>query len=523
MRSNAVAVLSAVVQGLGGVGIPLLASNLITPSEMGILSLAMVGIVVMRALGSLGFHGTISIVIHNSEGGETAAFALVRRYSFVALPLAAITSLAGAVTQSVPAVVLLTVSTGISYALALLLQSLFRSTGQQLRYVIASIGPTSVAQLAGLLGVLVSARDARTYMVGLSIASLVCVAALVLPAVRTGRGPVDIRRSLAVGWPLVLTALSTAGLAVADRPIVRTVVGEDALGRYHITYLLASAAIPLMGGLSNAWLPQVLAYPAAERMGALRASARRYGAGFTAIGVGAGVATPGVMALVIPESYQYGSLRATSLVVCLGVVPYIAYSAATIALIGNEATRHVMHGTLLGVGVGLASLLALTVPFGLVGAAFATVIGYGVTAWSCARSGRLGMASWLSRRELGAVAIGLVLLVTVQLAAPIGGVSALVRLLVGALLGVGGLVVAIRPGATVAPAVEDHGAPGPSHEVSTTPTRPLPSLSSPGPLPPPAPPAHVRHLPSSTAPAPLPSPAPTLPTPSGRPVEPPSP
>lgn len=409
-RRSSLAILIAVAQGIGAVGGLALATKSLGTVEFGKLALAVVGSIVVRSIVALGLYGGVSVAYFNREGGRQEARNLIRWQARWAMPAATATLVAALVLGGVPSLVLATLSLGLSMSTALNQQNLFWAQNWVLGFTLAALGPTAIAHSLGMVASATIDGTARVYVLAMATCSLVCVLWLLRAVPRHGvLGHDRLAAALELGRPLVATALATAALAMLDRPLVRLLAGAEEVGQYFLTYVLAAGVIPLVGGFANSWLPEVLAHQPEERRAALVAGSRVYLPGFVLVSISLGLATPAVVSIVAGESYIYDLIGLTAGLIAVAAAPFVMYNAAGIELVGTERTKPVMRATLIGAIAALAVNIALLPTIGVVGAALATVVGYGVTSWVALRAANIKLSEIVAVATIVLVSIGLVL------------------------------------------------------------------------------------------------------------------
>lgn len=439
MKRSMFYVVVAAIQSLGSIGAPLVAARVIGPSQLGVVAVGMLGVILVRAASSLGLYGPISVKLHEGGTGPREAIGLLRWSGLRCLVAGYATALVGIAVGGLSSSICFAAAGGFAGAVALGHQSLHRSQTHHPAYAAAMLGPTALAHIAGLISVFAIAPTARTYLGAMAFASLLVASALHLQFAQ--RAPVVpravLRQALHLGYPLVLTAASTVGLSLSDRPVIQGFLGEAASGRYHLVYILAAGGVPLLAALNNAWLPAVLNQPDERRLEVLSTTITDVVIWMSVLTVGAAIATPALVRLIGGEEFVTSGTATVSAIVAISVVPYAVYSGMSIGLLSTKQTDGIALSMVVAAGVNLALNFALIPTLGLVGAGIASVVGYSLAAQiSWRRLGGASKVAWLTRPAaaafltcLGALAVSVYL--------PVYSPTALtIRLILGAALGV---------------------------------------------------------------------------------------
>jgi O-antigen/teichoic acid export membrane protein len=243
-----------------------------------------------------------------------------------------------------------------------------------------------------------------------------------------------VRDALAIGTPTLPQSLAFYALWAGDRAIVQRVSGLAAAGRYQAAYPIGGLGILLVSALNNAWGPMIYGARDEERWPLLADTAHAVYR-FAALLAGAlALGAPLALLAVVPASYGRHELSQVSALVALAAVPYVGAVANLHVLYWRRRTRPLAWTAVIAAASNLALTAAFLPPFGLRGAALATIVSYSLHAlllrdrarrlarvpfrrWSAAQSLLLAAAlvglalvlpeggAWLAVRGLAAIAL----------------------------------------------------------------------------------------------------------------------
>ncbi len=241
------------------------------------------------------------------------------------------------------------------------------------------------------------------------------------------RGSFDrdlLRGLLRFGVPLVPVTVSFWVFTAADRVVVGKVAGLEQLGYYSVAVTVTMVFVVLTSAVSQAWLPRAMQLYEADR----ERAATVIGASLTYYVFVLGVLASGIAALA-PEvtavlaGPEYAPAAAAIPLLCLGSV---AYGSQTITASGMTMTHRTGRLASISLGaaaVNVAAALLLVPPFGIVGAAGASLAGYGLLTTGYLWASQRFWAIHLQPRRL-AVTVALLALVglvtTTQRDQPVG-------------------------------------------------------------------------------------------------------
>jgi O-antigen/teichoic acid export membrane protein len=372
-------VILAVLQGGASIIGPLVASTMLSASDLGEIALAFAAVSLMRPLFSLGLGGSISVLGFNAAYGLGVARHLLRVCLLVALLCLGLILFAAAWLDTA-GIVLGTLAAGVAAALGLVLAPFLQSTDRQGLYTVFVVGTTALSHAAAILALVLGTASSCTYIGAFSVttASTTVVIAAIAVVGPSKRSPLWL--ALRMGLPLLITGLSTASLAFADRPLVGIIFGPETLGVYFLIYLLSTGAIPIAASVSNGWLPAVLRVEASRRVPILIRTSDRYIYGFAALGLGLGITAPLALGFLSSPLFTELPVRILAAVLGLTAGPYTAYLSASIRLYEVGRTSAIMTATLSGALTSVLLTLVMGHLLGLPGVGLATMCGYCILA-----------------------------------------------------------------------------------------------------------------------------------------------
>jgi O-antigen/teichoic acid export membrane protein len=189
-----------------------------------------------------------------------------------------------------------------------------------------------------------------------------------------------VRNSLAIGLPLIPHGIAWTLLALGDRTVIQHVDGSAPVGRYQVAYTVGALGLTLVTAIANAWTPIVFRATDSmrwqvhrETLSAVQTVAASTAAGLALVG-------PPLLVLATPASYHEQSLKGVVAFVALSTLPWVVYGSGMQVLLWKKRTRSLTWITPLAALVNLALVRLLLGPFGLTGAAAATLVAYGILA-----------------------------------------------------------------------------------------------------------------------------------------------
>ncbi len=325
--------------------------------------------------------------VYRSFAAVAAAFAVVATIVLLVWPSAG----------SLKTAIALALTTLIPRSLIRLVQEQRRAEG---RVGAASI--VDMIQTAGGFGLGVACA-----VIGIGGASPIVgtglIAALTLPFVvredwgRAVRGRFDAGRAKSYaryGFPLALSLVLTLALYTADRFLIAGFLNEAQAGAYHAGYSLASRILDVLFiWFGAAGTPAMVQALEAGGEGALKVAARQQLTTmafvlFPAVG-GLVMVAPALGEIVIGEALREPALSVTPLIslgaLFSGLNTYYFLQAFTLA----KKTRLLVVAMAVPAVANIALNLALIPPFGLIGAAWATALSFGIglaASWGLGRA-----------------------------------------------------------------------------------------------------------------------------------------
>jgi O-antigen/teichoic acid export membrane protein len=253
---------------------------------------------------------------------------------------------------------------------------LIRSHDKLRAFGIITLLQSVVAEVLGLLLVLLVHRTAAEYLLGHLIAQTAAVGVALFVA-----RPLALRRrdlptlagALHYSLGLVPAALASFVLDSSDRLIVQRDLGPAAVARYAVAYNIASLTIVLLYVLNSVWMPRVFALSEPSVRNAVLAASRDVlYALLIPVVVGLCAFSPIILRIWVPASYRPEGLLLIVAIVAVTAFPYAGMMAATRVLLfsGNTVAVGVSAVVAALANIGLNLLLDPTLGIG--GAALAT-------------------------------------------------------------------------------------------------------------------------------------------------------
>lgn len=404
------------------------ATRLLGSGEFGTVTLAVTAQTLLIPIANLGLPLAILRFYFDREEGvdhKLVAKGLAMSVPILAFGVVGVVFLTGlawapALIPSDPAAILVGVgltlpATAVGAAMALL-----RAEERPLAYVSVALASSIGAQVLGIAALIVHPTP-LSYLAGFAVALVAAGLAGLRLAGALGTRPAplpDLDRALRYGLPTVPSTASIFVLAMGDRVIIQLIDGSSAVGKYQIGYAAGSVGMALVTALQNAWLPITFGAGDESRWGSLADSAATvtrltaFTAGFLAL------VADSALRLLVPGSYDPRLLAEVAGIVALTTLPVATYVAHSQVLLWTKHTRSLALITPVAAACNLALVAALLSPFGLQGAAAATVIAVALQALlTSIAARRIGAeVPWQWRRDLdsyvlGSIAVALALIV----------------------------------------------------------------------------------------------------------------
>lgn len=192
-----------------------------------------------------------------------------------------------------------------------------------------------------------------------------------------------LRETLAFALPKVPHGILVQALNLADRKILDLFVSRAEVGLYQVGYTFGSGVKFALSAFEPAWQPFV--YSQIRKPDAPRTLARVASYAFLVFACcGLGLATLGreLLVLMTPKSPEFRAAAAVIPVVALAYVLHGAFLLGSIGIGIEKRAGYYPLVTALSAAANIAANFVLIPPFGMLGAAWATVIAYAVMAGS---------------------------------------------------------------------------------------------------------------------------------------------
>lgn len=180
--------------------------------------------------------------------------------------------------------------------------------------------------------------------------------------------------------PLVPHSLSAQILMVTDKFFLNSMVDAATAGIYHIAYLLGATIAIIGDNINRAYVPvamEALTENTPDILQQLKRNGTLLMSGYCLLGVGVSFFSEEVLRLFTTEAY----FPAFTVVPCIAfgfVLGNIYYVLVNILMYKKEMTKWVSIATLTGAAVNVGLNILLIPSFGMLGAAWATLVSQGV-------------------------------------------------------------------------------------------------------------------------------------------------
>ncbi|MEP7036208.1 MAG: oligosaccharide flippase family protein, partial [Actinomycetota bacterium] len=434
-----------------GTAAPILANAAVVPlvtrmlgkHDYGIVAIAVVVIQVAMMAGSFGMPSVITRQGILAGSGVAGARALLVRGSLMTVGLMALLILLSPlwdplVQESLRGPLLLALAASAFFVVVENSQALLRVLDRPGSFVALSLTATLGGPLLGL-ALLTQHRSPDRYLGGLvggyAVAAIVGVI-LSLQGGRPAGEPGDTRAALRMGLPVIphLLALFLASGALVF--LAGHLYGVATAGRIQLALLVGSSPAVITSALNNSWAPIVYRAPADERGLVLAHTTRDVMTLAALVSGGVALLSPWLMRLVAGPGFKPLELVPAVAIVAMGTVLSVAYLANVHLIFAAGRSLWLSVVTPLSLLIGLAvaylvgrqNLLLLTVGFPATYATLAVA-----TAWL---RRYVHAASWNEATLLTRAGLGLALC-TLGAVLPTSGATALVRVAIAALAGLG--------------------------------------------------------------------------------------
>jgi O-antigen/teichoic acid export membrane protein len=447
-RRGSLYTLTLAVQLVGALAILPIVTRLLNPAEYGRIATVLVVGKLLAVVFTIGVPAAITVEAFREPDGDVVAGTLV---TFTAAAAAVLACLAAATAPAwSSALGLEGLSTPLRLAAAIAAmqatqlagQAMLQARDQVARFVSIAVIGTVIGQLSGLTALLVFDRTATTYLSGVLAAN--GVAAVVALALAAGsrlnaiRGRfVDVLR---LALPTLPHSAALLAMAAGDRIVIGAIDGTAAAGRYDIGYTIGTLSLVILVAFNQAWAPQVYGSAARERWPTLAATTTTVYRATALLAAAAALLAPLGLAAAAPAEYRIDDVQTVATILPFGAVIYVAYLSNVHVIFQERRTMTLAWATPVATAISIGSCIALIPPFGIVGAAAATLLGYASHAFLVHRAaGRFVEVPWRYRPMIDAwlvsgIAIAVALVVpdggAWSVARACGSVALLVRLLI---------------------------------------------------------------------------------------------
>jgi O-antigen/teichoic acid export membrane protein len=232
-------------------------------------------------------------------------------------------------------------------------------------------------------------------------------------------------------------------LALGDRWVIQLLDGRAAVGRYQAAYTLGSVGLSLVTALYNALPPIIYGQVETRQWENLAIALSTTKLLAAPLAAALAIGGPGLLVLVVPASYDPHSLSGVVAAVSASTLPWAVYGIRTGVLIWNKRAAVIAWVTICAAAVNILLVWLLLPPFGLTGAAVATLLAYALLAalmWLATRHEAPGrrstrvFAAWMLAGAL----------IVLGAAVPVTGAWIPARLLSGATIAVLEVVIIVR-------------------------------------------------------------------------------
>ncbi|NGP28669.1 oligosaccharide flippase family protein [Rhodococcus aetherivorans] len=202
---------------------------------------------------------------------------------------------------------------------------------------------------------------------------------------------------------LVRESIAASGAQISEiasyrlnQLVLLPLIGSAALGFYAVAINVALAPAPVGQAISSAVFGDVARAVNTERRNkvilALQASCY--------LGVVIAVIISALSPVVIPWAFgsAFGPAVPATIVLAIGSVSVICNFVLTSSLIADGKSREASAAQFVGFAGGTVLLIALSMPFGLIGASIASAAGFWITSVVASKALGIGLLDWVPRR-----------------------------------------------------------------------------------------------------------------------------
>jgi O-antigen/teichoic acid export membrane protein len=365
---------------------PVLA-HLIAPGSFGLLATALAIYQFLVVVSMLGLDQVVVIYNADPAHGPAAARRVITLACVYAAAISALTLATGPIWirwlglghfSGPIAVAVLWCAPGAANMVAL---GYLRAHDRLLAFGVISTLTGVGGQLVGLALCLAFARSAVAYAWGgviTQVVALTLTLVLVRPSVpRRMRALTESLHAFRVGAPLAIIGVAVFALFAADRILVQHYLGQVAVARYQIAYIIGSSLIILLGALAQTWLPRVLAVrDDAERASVIRWALLTLQSIIGPLIVAVACVSPILLRVVAPPSFHPQSLGYTVVLVALAAFPFADTCCTGLQLMATRHTRRLAAAAVIAAASNIALNIWLDPHLLLPGAALATLVAF---------------------------------------------------------------------------------------------------------------------------------------------------
>jgi len=376
-----------VLQLIGAALVTPFVTRLVSPTQFGVISSANALMQVLFAIASSGMVTAIQRRYAGVAGPEMAARLLALSFMVVAVVMAVAFVSSGLWIDALglaperPTVLLATLWAGVSAVTSSLLAYL-RSQDRLGAFSAVSLIQSVVAEVVSLALVACVANTATAFVAGQLAAQVVAAAAslvFVRPRLLRKSDRALVTSTLAFAVPLLPATLGAFVLNAADRLMLQGIVDAEAVARYQVAYNIGSLPMLVLGALHSAWLPRFFQVAdEKKREAALADSSAALFRLLPPVMLGLACGSPILLRLWAPGAFHPDGLGLVTALIVVTAVAYTGQLAASRALLARGRSRVIATATVAAASLNIALNVVLIPWDGVMGAALATFISYGL-------------------------------------------------------------------------------------------------------------------------------------------------
>jgi O-antigen/teichoic acid export membrane protein len=395
-------------------------TRMLGSAEFGVIALAMAIQLMLTALATLGLPAAILRFFFDHQraaDGAATARSLIVSAGVIGVGVVCPILLTGliwapALSPKDPGPVLLGAFLALPAGIIGSCLALLRAQERPRPFIVITLLASAGAQLLGIAALLIDRRP-FAYVTGVAIAFLIAAIASLRLTGTLGSPPATrslLGSALRYSIPTIPNTISVSVLAVGDRIVIQAISGSSAVGKYQIANAFGTLVVGFLVALQNAWIPITFGASDKQRWATLAEIASlvtrlaALGAGVLAL-----LALP-VLKIVVPGDYDPEHLADVASVAVLASLPVVAFIAQGQVLLWTKHTKPLILISPAAAALNLILVAVLLPPFGLIGAAAATVLAVlaqaAMTRWAAAR---MAHVSWHWARDAVSYAIAAVL------------------------------------------------------------------------------------------------------------------